>query len=146
MNKIKKITVIEIIVALIVVLALGIYFCPKFLNSKELRIQAKVKAQNAIYTSKALEEFAVDKNAKASAVALKVMEELNAVEVSPFNKKEKAYTNEKNCTACNSIEIDDAASMIIITTYDKKGDLMARTVIKPPSFVTYNKMDDEKKD
>ena len=34
--------------------------------------------------------------------------------------------------------------MIILTTYDKKGDLIARTVIKPPSFVTYNKSDDEK--
>ena len=34
--------------------------------------------------------------------------------------------------------------MIILTTFNKKGELIARTVIKPPSFVVYSIEDEEK--
>ena len=100
---------------------------------------AKIKNDNQIFISKSLEEFASDKKAKPSEIAKKVSDELNVVTVNPYNKKSQAYTFEKGCKGCNIVEFDDAMEMIILTTYDKKGELIARTVIKPPSFVTYNK-------
>ena len=74
----------------------------------------------------------------------KIADELNLIAKNPYDKKAKAYTFDINCKACNSIEYDDNLCMVILTTYNKRGDLIARTVIKPPSFVTYNKMDEDK--
>lgn len=135
----KKITIIEIIVVALVFIALIVYFAPKFINNREDMLEAKIKANNAVFTAKVLEEFSSNKNAKPSLVCQKVLDELNAVEKNPYNKKENAFTFDKNCSACNSVEYDDNLSIVIITTYDKKGELHSRTVIKPPSFVTYNK-------
>lgn len=141
--KIKKITAIETIVLMIVVVGVGIYYSPHFMQKQEVMMAAKIKADNAIFTSKALEEFAQDKKAKPSDVAQRVSEQLNAVSVNPYDKANDAYTFELNCKACNSVEYNDELSMIILTSYDKKGTMMARTVIKPPSFVSYNKLDDK---
>ena len=106
---------------------------------------AKIKADNAVFASKVLEEFAQDKNAKPSVVTQKIADELNLIAKNPYDRKAKAYTFDINCKGCNSIEYDDNLSMVILTTYNKRGELIARTVIKPPSFVTYNKMDEKKK-
>ena len=125
-----------------VLIALGIfsvYYIPQMLNKQEVMAAAKIKADNQIFVTKTLEEFEANKNVKPSDVAKKVSDELNVVTVNPYNKKSEAYTFEKTCKGCNSVEFDDALEMIILTTYDKKGELIARTVIKPPSFVTYNK-------
>ena len=54
-----------------------------------------------------------------------------------------SFTFDTNCKGCNSVEYDDKLTMIILTTYNKRGDLIARTVIKPPSFVTYTKSENE---
>ena len=145
-SKIKKLTAIEITTVAIAFIALSIYYYPHFFNKKEVMAAAKIKADNAIFTSKALEEFSSNKDIKSSDVAQKVSEELNQTTVNPFNKKEKAFTFEQDCKGCNNIEYNDDLKMIILTTYDKKGELIARTVIKPPSFVTYNKQDDKIKE
>ena len=96
-----------------------------------------------MFTSKALEEFAVDVNAKPSKVAQKVADELNLTGKNPYNKKAPAFTFDNACKGCNAVEYDDKLTMIILTTYNKRGDLMSRTVIKPPSFVTYAKGDEK---
>lgn len=141
---IKKITAIELCVVFIVLLAFGIYYSPRLWHKQEALMAAKIKSDGAVFTSKVLEEFAQNKNIKSSEVAQKITDELNKVEKNPYNKSEPAYTFEKNCKACNSVEYDDDLSMVILTSYNKKGELLARTVIKPPSFVTYNKSDDKK--
>lgn len=141
---IKKITAIELSVVFVFLLALGIYYSPRLWHKQEAMMAAKVKSDNAIFTSKVLEEFAQNNNIKSSEVAQKITDELNKVEKNPFDKNAPAYTFDKNCKACNSVEYDDALSMVILTSYNKKGELLARTVIKPPSFVTYNKSDDKK--
>ena len=142
--KLNKITVIEIIVALIVLCALGIYFAPKLTLDKEAQKAAKIKANNAIFTAKVIEEFAANKNAKSSEVAKKVALELNKTTKNPYNKKLEAYTFQNECASCSNIVYDDNVQMIIVTSFDKKGKLIARTVIKPPSFVTFNKFEDKK--
>ncbi len=142
--KIKKLAAIELSVVMIVLVCVGIYYSPRLWHKQEVMMAAKIKVDNAVFASKILEEFAQNKNIKSSEVAQKITDELNKVEVNPYNKKELAYTFEKNCKGCNSVEFDDELSMVILTSYNKKGELLARTVIKPPSFVTYNKADDEK--
>ena len=143
--KIKKFAAIEIIVLVLIFAAIGIYYSPHFMLEQEVMKAAKIKADNAIFTSKTLEEFAQDKNAKSSDVAKKVADELNVTTKNPYNKKNPSYTFEENCTGCNSVVCDDKNQMVLLTTYNKKGELIARTVIKPPSFVVYSKYEDENK-
>ena len=143
--KIKKITAIEITTISLVLIALGIYFAPRFMTEKEVMLAAKIKSDNAIYVSKALEMFAANKNIKPSEVAQAVSDELNKTAKNPYDKNKQAYTFDSECKGCNSVEYDDKLTMIVLTTYDKKGDLIARTVVRPPSFVTYSKADDDKK-
>lgn len=137
--KIKKITAIELSVVVLALIGVGIYYSPNFMHKQEVMKAAKIKADNAIFVSKALEEFAKDTNAKPSFVAQKVAQELNTTTKNPYNKNEDAYTFETTCKGCNSVEFDDKLVMITLTTYSKRGELTARTVIKPPSFVVYSK-------
>ena len=143
-SKVKKLTVIEITTIVLAFIALSIYYYPHLFNDKEVMAAAKIKADNAVFTSKALEEFSSNKDIKSSDVAQKVLDELNVTTENPYNKKEKAFTFDTGCKGCNNVEYNDELKMIILTTYNKKGELIARTVIKPPSFVTYNKEDDKK--
>ena len=139
LTKIKKITAIEIITFVILFIGVGIYTSPYFLKDQKMLKAAKIKADNSIFTAKILEEFAQNKHLLASSVAKKVCEELNTAMINPYDKKNPAFTFELNCNGCNSVEYDDSNQMVTITTYDKRGDMIARTVIKPPSFVTYEK-------
>ncbi len=140
-SKINKIATIEIIVFILLFVGIGIYTSPYFLKDQKVLKAAKIKADSSIFTAKILEEFAQNKDEKASFVAQKVCNELNFVMVNPYNKKSPAFTYELNCKGCNSVEFDDKSQMVTITTYDKRGDMIARTIIKPPSFVKYEKED-----
>ena len=142
--KIKRVTAIEILVLALFFVALGIYFTPNFIAEKEIKKMAKVKADNAIFSAKVLEEFAQNKNQKASIIAQKVADELNKTTINPYNKKLSAYVFEEKCDGCNCVNFDDEAQMVVLTGYNNKGELIARTVIKPPSFVVYSKLDDLK--
>jgi len=135
----KTIVLAEIFIGVFALVALGIYYIPQLINNEEVMAAAKIQNGNQVFITKSLEEFSANKKIKSSEVAKKVSEELNSTTVNPYNKKADAYTFETECKGCNSVEFDDTLEMIILTTYDKKGELIARTVIKPPSFVTYNK-------
>ncbi len=137
--KINKVTMIEIGLLAVVFIAVAIYYSPHFQNNKKETLSSKIKTNNETFTSKALDEFNKDKTLKPSVVAKKVSDELNKTIKNPYNKKKEAFTFETGCTGCSSVEYDDNLTMIILTTYDKKGELVARTVIKPPSFVVYEK-------
>ena len=135
----KKITIIEIIVVILILLSAVIYFSPKFIQNKEELIKSQVKANNAIFTSKVIEEFSKNKDSMPSLTVQKIMDEMNATQKNPYNKNEKFYVFDKDCKACTHVECDNNLRMIILTSMDKNGELMSRTVINPPSFVTYNK-------
>ena len=135
----KTVALAEIILGVSAVAALGVYYIPQLVEKQEVMAAAKIQNGNQVFITKSLEEFSANKKIKSSEVAKKVSEELNSTTVNPYNKKADAYTFETECKGCNSVEFDDTLEMIILTTYDKKGELIARTVIKPPSFVTYNK-------
>lgn len=142
-SKSTKITTIILATILIfAIIAVGIYFLPYYKNKREAQLISKIKKSNSIFTTKILEEFNKDKNIKASNAARKVAAELNAVSKNLFNKDEQAYVFDNTCTLCNSVDYNDDLSMVVLTVYDKNGELLSRTVIKPPSFVTYVKGDE----
>lgn len=142
-SKIKKITIIKIAIILIVAIGFGIYFSPFLTKKREDALAQQIKSNNKIFTQKILDEFAQNKNIKASSVAEKIIDELNPISKNPYNKKMKAYTFDTDCKACSKIEYSDELTIVVISTYDRKGELSARTVIKPPSFVSYYKSDNE---
>ena len=142
--KIKKITIIEIFVLIIAFIAIGIYYSPHIILKQDIKKAAKAKSDNAIFNARVLEEFAKNKNAKASVVAKEVTEKLNQVSKNPYNKNMPAYVLNEECKGCSNVSYDDNTQMIILTTLDNKNELILRTVIKPPSYVVYSKFDELK--
>ncbi len=135
----KKVTIIEIAVLIIFIIAVIIFLAPYFIKEKQDMIISRIKASNAIFISKTIEEFAKDKNAKPSDISKKVIDILNETEKNPYGTKDAFYVAYKDCTGCTKVESDDNLRMVIITTFNKEGELVARTVINPPSYVTYYK-------
>ncbi len=140
MNKIVK---LEIGVIIILLLCIGLYLMPYFTKSADERKIAKINANAAVFTSKALSVFSADKNAKASSVAIKTMDELNTLSKNPYDRKLPAYVSGNVFCGSISIESDDKLQTITITGYGKENVILVRTVIKPPSFVTYKKYEDK---
>lgn len=139
----KKLTIVEIAVLIFVIVVVIIYLAPYFLKERQDMILSRIKASNAIFISKTIEEFAKDKNAKPSDVSKKVIDLLNETEKNPYGTKDDFYVTGKECSACTKVESDNNLKMIIITTFDKEGELIARTVINPPSYVTYYKENED---
>lgn len=135
----KKFVIFSLII--LALIAFGVCFMPNQKEKSELKKATKIKTNSEIFTSKTLEEFEKNPNIKPSFVAKKLVDEMNAQSKNPYDKKSDAFTLEKECKGCTSVDFDDDLTMIILTTYDKKGELIARTVIKPPSFVVYDKKD-----
>lgn len=136
MKKIIPRLIIIIAIVLIFVLA---NFIKTTIIKKEQTATEIIKENNAAFTVKVLDEYNNTINPKASDVAKKIVNEMNEKTKNPFNKKQKTFTYDLNCTNCTSVEYIDNQNSIILTTLDKKGKLIARTVIKPPSYVTYTK-------
>ena len=96
------------------------------------------------FTSKALANFNEEKDKKASIVAKETLEELNTLDKNPFDKKLPAYVFEKPQTGSILVESDDKIQTITLTGFGRENVILVRTVIKPPSFVTYQKYEDKK--
>lgn len=133
----KRIVKIEITAIVLALVALGVYFYPGYVEKQKAKEAAQIKTDTTAFVQKALDEFRNNKGAKATDIAQKIVDELNNAIKTSRNNKENTYTFEASCKSCHSVETDDALEMIILTTYNNKGKLVARTVIKPPSFVTY---------
>jgi len=136
----SKIAIIVSIVILAVLLtAAGVVLYPVYQEKKQEETYEKVKANNQLFIAMVLNEYEKDKTQKAENVAQKVSDAMNQKEKNPYNSKDLAFSFDKDCKGCHAVEYDNDLSMVILTTYDKDGNLDARTVIKPPSYVTYFK-------
>lgn len=140
----SKIAKLEIAVIIILLICIGLYLTPYFKKSADERKIAKINANAAIFTSKSLAEFSRDKDQKASIVAKKTLDELNTVSKNPYDRKLPAYVSGNVFCGSVSIESDDKLQTITVTGYGRDNVIIVRTVIKPPSFVTYKKYEDKK--
>ena len=137
----KKTLIIRItaVIALIVLAISMVYIVSNFISNRQDKIKEQVEASNSVFTSKVIEEFAKNKDMKMSEIAQKTAKKLNTAKNNPYGDKEDFFVLAKDKKACSNIEADDNLKMIIVTTLDKNGELVARIVINPPSFVTYYK-------
>lgn len=140
----SKIAKLEIAVIIILLICIGLYLTPYFKKSADERKIARINANAAIFTSKSLAEFSRDKDQKASVVAKKTLDELNTVSKNPYDRKLPAYVSGNVFCGSVSIESDDKLQTITVTGYGRDNVIIVRTVIKPPSFVTYKKYEDKK--
>lgn len=137
----NRITFFEIFILILLVICIGLYISPNFLIKAENRKNALVQTNASIFTSKALSEFSTNSKVKASVVSKKLTEELNAVNKNPFSKKAPAYCIIDKCEHEGSVKIspDDKINSITVEAYTNDNILLVRTVIQPPSFVTYTR-------
>ncbi|MCX4274361.1 MAG: hypothetical protein OSJ27_01095 [Candidatus Gastranaerophilales bacterium] len=135
----NKITAFEIFILFLIILCIGLYISPNFLVKLENRKYAQIQTNAGIFTSKALSEFSSNPKMKASVISKKLTEELNAVNKNPLSKKEPAYITGEKCEGCVIITPDDKLNSITVEAYSKENALLVRTVIQPPSFVTYTR-------
>ena len=140
----SKIAKLEIAVIIILLICIGLYLTPYFKKSADERKIAGINANAAIFTSKSLAEFSRDKDQKASVVAKKTLDELNTVSKNPYDRKLPAYVSGNVFCGSVSIESDDKLQTITATGYGRDNVIIVRTVIKPPSFVTYKKYEEKK--
>ncbi len=150
----NKITLFEVFIFVLIILCIGLYVSPNFLVKLENRKYAQIQTNAGIFTSKALSEFSSNPKMKASVISKKLTEELNAVNKNPLSKKGPAYSINEKCEGCVIITPDDKLNSISVEAYSNENALLVRTVIQPPSFVTYTrdltvpdkKKKDDKKD
>lgn len=141
MNRIAK---LEIAVIIILILCIGLYLTPYLTGGLDKKKEARVVANAAVFTSKTLSNFALNKKEKASIVAKKTADELNTLSKNPFNKKLPAYVIENPQSGSVIVQSDDELQTVTVTGLGKEKQIVVRTVIKPPSFVTYQKYEDKK--
>jgi len=135
----NKITAFEFFVFLILVLCIALYVSPNLLINIDKKNDAIIQTNASVFTSKVLAEFSANPKAKASKIASKLTDELNAVNKNPYTKKNPAYSLNKNCRGCVIITPDDKLNAITVEAYANEGSLLVRTVISPPSFVTFTR-------
>lgn len=135
-----KVTPIEIFVVAIVMIGLGFYYIPKLTLGVEEKQYAVMQANSAMATSKILSYFSDNTNKKPpTEIANLVAGEMNELVKNPIDKKNPAYSVNEECLGCVVFSPDDKVKNIVLTAKDKDNKLISRTVIQPPSFVTFNK-------
>lgn len=135
-----KITPVEIFVLFLVVLSFSFYFVPKAMISLEQKQYGRLQTNAAMMTSKILAEFSDNlKKQKPSEIIVKLTDEMNKLCTNPIDKTKPAYSINEECLGCVVLKADDKAKNVVITAKDKENKLVVRTVIQPPSFVTFNK-------
>ena len=135
----NKITLFEIFVLLLIIFCIFLYISPNFLVFLDNRKYAQMQTNAGIFTSKALAEFSANSKMKASVISKKLTEELNAINKNPYSKKTPAYTLGEKCQGCVTITPDDKLNSITVEAYSNEDSLLVRTVIQPPSFVTFTR-------
>ncbi len=136
----KKITPVEIIVILIVLSGFGLYLYPKITVSLEQKQYTRMQTNAAMITSKILSEVSDTTNKELpDKYSEAVVSEMNKNVKNPINKNNPAYSIINECEGCIVVTPDNKLKSITVAGKDKSGNLVVRTVIQPPSYVTFNK-------
>lgn len=135
----KKITPVEIFIVIIVLICISFYLYPKLTLSLEQKQYGRIQTNAAMMTSKILAEFSDNKNKKTpTEVSIMLSDEMNKLVKNPIDKKNPAYSVNEECKGCVVLTPDDKVKSVILTAKDKDDKLITRTVIQPPSYVTFN--------
>ena len=135
----KKITPIEIFITVLFLICLSFYVIPKITLSLEQKQYGRIQTNAAMMTSKILAEFSDNNNKKTpTEISNMIADEMNKLVKNPIDKKNPAYSVNTECRGCIVVTPDDKVKSVILTAKDSDGKLITRTVIQPPSYVTFN--------
>ena len=135
-----KITPVEIFILFIVCVCVSFYVIPKITLSYEQKCYGRIQTNAAMLTSKILSNVSNKTNKKSyREFSTDAINEMNELVKNPIDKKNPAYSLEKECLGCIVVTPDEKAKNITLSAKDKENKLIVRTVIQPPSYVTFNK-------
>ena len=136
----KKIPFSLIFTISIVIIGICFWVIPQISISIEQKQYGRLQTNNAMMTSKILFEFSqVNKKTTPTEIVSSLSKEMNELVKNPINKNNPAYSVMKECEGCVVIVPDDKVQSIVLTAKDKSGELVSRTIIQPPSHITFNK-------
>ena len=128
-TKAKRIEAIAILIAIILAV---IYFYPRVTAFQQKRQNERVVANCKLLVKKTLE---CAKQEQAGSKA-----KLDLDKISQELKKESNVTYcDAKAPLCCMVEYDKKTNTIIVTGFDSSQEILTRTVITPPSFVTYER-------
>ena len=132
----KKNTIIVTCIIFFTALIIFLACIPKILKEYEIKSNQIVK--NNCKTI--VQDMINIKDTKMlNAKSKEYVEKYNTTYKNPITKKENAFTVDKKCIGCVSVNYDENIKSISITGYDKNLEILCRTIVKPPSYVTYER-------
>ncbi len=124
---------------LLCILLGSLYLAPKIekcINNKK----AKIITQNcSAYSSAILAKYNANKKINIEKTANTLVEEFNQKYKNPINKKEVAFSMEQKIQGACNITYDKTVKALDVTGLDKDDAIVIRIVVKPPSFVRYDR-------
>jgi|GEM_PF-4116828 len=133
-HKVKSKIIAAALIFITVMLAV-VYFYPRLTVLYENRRDAKVTADCKVFTDKILERAQEEqsKNKKKKLDLKKLSDEIT-------QELDVKYCDTKTPLCC-MVEYDKKTNTVVVTGFDATQEVITRTVINPPSFVTFDRME-----
>ncbi len=116
-----------------------LYISPKiekFINNKK----SKIITENCnVFSNAILSKYNSNKKINVENTAKDLAEEFNKKYTNPINKKEQAFTFDNKIKGACNITYDKTVKALDITGLDSDEAIVIRLVVKPPSFVRYDR-------
>ena len=135
----------KIIIAIVTLVILwgACYFWWDYIAGENLKKEAQVKENIKTCTQEILARASLQKEANNAVIAKESIDKLNELTKNPFSPKKPAFVWGESCMGCVEVELDTQTKNIILTAYNKEGKLLARTLVNPPSYVTFERKANE---
>ena len=132
----KKNIIITIGIIFFTIFIITLACVPKILKEYENKSNSVVKNNCKIIVQDVIN---IKDMKKLSEKSKEFVEKYNETYKNPITNKESAFTVDKKCIGCVSVSYDENTKSINVTGYDKDLEILCRTVVKPPSYVTYER-------
>ena len=141
MDKKKIINIIEILFWIVAVILIVIVIKTIVIPKMDLKREEDIKENGRIFLERVLAKYDITKKAQydIKKSVLDIIDDLNEERVNPYGKKNLPYVLNEECKGCITINIDEGTNSIVATGYDSKNNILTRSVINPPSYVSYEK-------
>ncbi len=129
---------IEAAAILLTVALAGFYFYPRIATLQEKRQNAKVMSACKVFVDKTLERAQQEQSTIEKSKKKKNKPDLDKISTELMKEFGTEYCDAKTPLCC-MVEYDKKTNAVVVTGFDSSQDVLMRTVISPPSFVTYER-------
>lgn len=133
MQKRQGFTLLELLIVVVILGVLALIAAPSLLNAADQAKDATVKANLSAAASSITSRFALQSSDAASVIAQDIVDELNAENKNPIDEDSDAFAVGGTTPGSVVLAADDATDSIVITSYDKNGDLLVTKTVKAPA-------------